>query len=129
MIDWFAAGFYATLGRVAAYVLMVLMVLGVLAFCVLAFLAYQYGWLYIRVRRCRHIKPEVGQVWIQDGDKDDQIYITKVWKNRGVTISTAEPGATRTHSSWGEKSEEFETRRRNRYLILKTPSDRTEGTT
>lgn len=110
MEPWHIIG-WIVLGLIGAFLLQSLVVL-------VALLAITIGVRW-RAFRDRRIAPATGQVWLQDGKQN--LYITNIYENGIIGISTAPAGSTATRTSWGESPSEFEQRKRQRQLILLYP--------
>jgi hypothetical protein len=73
-------------------------------------------------RKARHIRPEKGQVWIQDGEEENEIYIHDVAEDGAVVITTMPPnyGVSRA-KCWIDTPERWKERVTNRRLIRVSP--------
>jgi hypothetical protein len=73
-------------------------------------------------RKARHIQPEKGQVWIQDGEEENEIYIHDVAEDGAVVITTTPPdyGLSRV-KCWIDTPERWKERVANRRLIRVSP--------
>ena len=109
-------GIYASLGYIAKGVGLTAML--VLLCCLVAAVAFAMRAISVRVRsrKSRAMGPQEGQVWIQDGK--ERLYITTVYENGMIGISSVPQGRSCTHSFWSELATTFEARKRNRHLIL-----------
>lgn len=71
--------------------------------------------LLIRAKcRSRNVRPEVGQVWIQSGNKE--LIVTKV-SDYGVGLRSEGGCSTAT---WSDSWAEWENRKKHRHAFLKT---------
>jgi hypothetical protein len=69
-------------------------------------------------QKALHIRPERGQVWIQDGEEDNEIYIQDICEDGAVVLTTAHPVyAGKRAKSWRDTPERWRERVANRRLI------------
>jgi hypothetical protein len=73
-------------------------------------------------RKALHIQPEKGQVWIQDGEEENEIYIQDIAEDGTVVLTTAKPSyATNRSKCWRDTPERWKERVANRRLIRVSP--------